>query len=215
MKLKRWPVVLFDLDGTVANTIPLILQSYAHATTEVLGRPAPVEETRNWIGQTLFETFSTRYPGRHEELLAAYFAWNAANMDRLIERYHGMDDLLADLAAAGIALGIVTSKRRIAAEATLAAVGLAERLPLLAAMEDTDRHKPAPDPLLHAFDRLGRRPDECVYVGDATFDLRCAAAAGADAIGVTWGAGEASDLRAERSVAVVDTMDALRGLLLG
>lgn len=208
-------MVLFDLDGTVANTIPLILESYAHATRTVLGRSAPPEETRNWIGQTLRDTFEERYPHVSDELLTAYRTWNEANLERLIRRYEGMAELLADLQDAGLTTGIVTSKRRNPAEATLSGVGLAGRVPVLTAMEDTTRHKPAADPLLHALGRLERRPDECVYVGDATFDVRCATAAGADAVAVTWGAGYADELAAENPLAVVDTVDSLRELLLG
>ena len=215
MTLARWPVVLFDLDGTVANTIPLILESYAHATRTVLGRPAPVAETRNWIGQTLRDTFDERYPSVSDELLAAYRTWNEANMARLIRRYEGMADLRADLQDAGLTTGIVTSKRRNPAEATLNGVGLGGSVRLLTAMEDTSRHKPAADPLLHAPGLLERRPEECVYVGDAIYDVRCAAAAGADAVAVTWGAGLAVELAAEGPVAVVDTVDALRTVLLG
>ncbi len=207
--------MLFDLDGTVANTIPLILESYAHATRTVLGRPAPAEETRNWIGQTLRDTFDARYPHAADELLAAYRSWNEANLERLIRRYEGMAELLADLQGAGLTTGIVTSKRRNPAEATLSGVGLGGQVRVLTAMEDTARHKPAADPLLHALGLLQRRPDECVYVGDAVFDVRSASAAGADAVAVTWGAGQPDELAAENPVAVVDTVDALRDLLLG
>lgn len=209
-----WPVVLFDLDGTVANTIPLILDSYAHATHHVLGEAASSEESRSWIGRTLVDIFGERNPAHAERLIEAYLAFNTEHFERLVEPYLGMDALLAELADAGLQLGVVTSKRRASAERTLDAVGLAEALPLLTTMEDTSRHKPAPEPLWHALEQLGRRPADCVYVGDSVFDLRCAGAAGASAIGVTWGAGTRAELDAEASVAVVESLDALRSLLL-
>lgn len=210
----RWPVVLFDLDGTVADTIGLILASYAHATRSVLGEAAPEDEARSWIGQTLIDTFTRRYPGREHELFDAYVTWNLAHLDSLVRRYDGMDALLADLDAAGVRTGIVTSKRRPSADKTLSAVGLADAIGVLATLEDTQQHKPAPDPLLHALDVLGVPAQDCVYVGDATVDLQSARAAGLDAIGVTWGAGIEAELTAERPLAVVGTVDALRALLL-
>ena len=210
----QWPVVLFDLDGTVANTIPLIMDSYAYATHRVLGEAVSREESRSWIGRTLVDIFGERNPGLADELIDAYLAFNAEHFGRLVEPYAGMADLLAELAAAGLRLGVVTSKRRASAERTLESVGLAATLPILTTMEDTTAHKPAPDPLWHALDLLGSRPSDCVYVGDSVFDLRCAAAAGASAVGVTWGAGTKAELDAEASHAVVDTLDALRGLLL-
>ena len=214
MKKLGWPVVLFDLDGTVANTIPLILASYEHATNSVLGKPASAEESRGWIGQTLVDTFGRLYPEHADELLESYLTWNRAHLEELIERYDGMPELLADLADAGAVTGIVTSKRREASEATLAAIGLEGAVPIIGAMEDSDAHKPSAGPLLAAADKLGRPLSDIVYVGDAWVDLACADAAGASGIGVTWGAGRREELLAQPHVAVVDTRDELRALLL-
>lgn len=125
-----------------------------------------------------------------------------------------MAELLADLVGSGVRCGIVTSKGREAAESNLESVGLAGQIKVLVAMEDTDRHKPSPDPLLRAVDQLGVAADDVCYVGDAAVDLRAAEAAGCAAIGVTWGAGLRSELIAERSVAVVDEVSQLRALLL-
>ena len=84
-----WPVAVFDLDGTVVNTIPLIIASYEHAVTSVLGvSPDPVE-ARSWIGQTLAETFYQRYPENGAELVASYVAWNTANLERLVRESTG------------------------------------------------------------------------------------------------------------------------------
>ena len=181
----------------------------------ILGTPVSADESRHWIGQTLHDTFSTHFPQHTDDLVVAYQAWNEANLERLVQRYEGMVDLFVALQDAGVATGVVTSKRRLPALATLGHVGLLDRVPVLTANEDTARHKPSPDPLLHALHVIGRRPDESVYVGDATFDLRCAAAAGMDAVGVTWGAGSAGALRAEEPYAVVDDVAALQAVLLG
>lgn len=206
--------MLFDLDGTVANTIPLILASYAQATMSVLGTPVSEAESRLWIGETLAHTFNTRFPEHSEKLVAAYLSWNAANMDQLVQRYENLEELIIYLKREGVVLGVVTSKRRSSAEQTLAAVGLTALLPLVGCMEDTAQHKPSPDPLLRAVELLGRRPDECVYVGDTPFDLQAAKAAGMAAIGVTWGAGSREELDAEGGTATVGTIDELRRELL-
>jgi len=211
----RWPVVLFDLDGTLADTIALILGSYAHATRTVLGRAASDEESRGWIGMTLVDTFAERYPEQVDDLMAAYLEWNLAHLDTMVEAYDGVHGLLRELDAAGVRTGVVTSKRRVSAERTLHVVGLSDLVELVGTMEDTDRHKPAPDPLLRALDAVGRAPHEVVYVGDAVFDVQAARAAGLDAVAVTWGAGAREALDAERPHALVDDMDALRAVLLG
>lgn len=210
-----WPVAVFDLDGTVVNTIPLIIASYEHAVTSVLGvSPDPVE-ARSWIGQTLAETFYQRYPENGAELVSSYVAWNTANLERLVQEYPGVDALLADLAAAGVKLGVATSKRRVSAENTLNFAGLRDQLAVTVAMEDTDFHKPDPHPLLLALNRIGASANEAVYVGDAVVDVLAARAAGMDVIAVTWGAGERVDLVAAGPTAVVDSVAELRSLLLG
>jgi len=210
----RWPVIVFDLDGTVVNTIPLIIASYEHAMWSVLGvRPTP-EEARGWIGQTLTATFSQRHPERARELVESYIAWNADHLEEMLREYPGTDELLADLVRCGARVGAVTSKRHSSAARTLEVAGLAGALPVLVAMEDTDLHKPNPEPLLLALQKLGVSADRCVYVGDAVVDVQAARAAGMAAIAVTWGAGEPADLHAAGPLAVVDTMAELRQQLL-
>ncbi len=199
----------------MVNTIPLIIASYEHAMWSVLGvRPSP-EEARGWIGQTLYGTFSGRHPERAQELVDSYVAWNADHLTDLLEEYPGAEELVAELSRlAGPIIGVVTSKRHVSATNTLRAAGLDGHLPLLVAMEDTDAHKPNPEPLLLALQRLGVRATDCVYIGDAVVDVLAAKAAGMASIAVTWGAGERADLVAAGPLAVVDTMAELRARLL-
>lgn len=215
MKQSGWPVVLFDLDGTVANTIPLIIASYRHTTSTVLGVSVSEEECRSWIGQTLADTFSRQYPDDAAELEAEYRRWNESSMARLIESYEGMGDLLADLHATGRTIAIVTSKRRQAALKTLDEVGLSGAIPVLGAAEDSQTHKPSPEPLNRALAELGRQPSECVYVGDAVVDVLAAKAAGVAQISVTWGAGTHGELAQHSPDFIADTVGQLRQIVLG
>ncbi|PKQ31158.1 MAG: HAD family hydrolase [Actinobacteria bacterium HGW-Actinobacteria-2] len=212
--MTRWRWVLFDLDGTLANTIPLIIASYDHAMRSVLGVPADRNEATRWIGQTLKHTFGTLHPDRAEELIEAYVEFNLRQMGALIERYPGMVELVDQLSLAGIGCGVATSKRRPAAELTLTHVGLEDHIAITVAMDDTDVHKPDPAPLRLALARMGANPDESVYIGDAVVDVQAAKAAGMAAIAVTWGAGEVDALRAAAPTAVATTTAQLRALLL-
>lgn len=214
MTSPRWPAVIFDLDGTLANTIPLIVASFNHALATVVGETVPEEVIRGWIGRPLVETFES-WPEQAVELDRIYREWNLANHDDLIEEYAGVPALLGDLASAGVAMGIVTSKRRETARTALAAVGIAGWVDVVAGLEDTTRHKPRPEPLLLGAARLGVQPAACVYVGDAVVDVQAARAAGMAAVGVTWGAGLIDQLKAAEPDALVDDVDALRDLLLG
>ncbi|MFZ0530175.1 MAG: HAD-IA family hydrolase [Propionicimonas sp.] len=215
MSIPTWPVAVFDLDGTVVNTIPLIIASYEHALASVLGvRPDPAE-ARSWIGEPLYSAFARRYPERATELVDSYVTWNAANLHRLLETFPGMAELIIDLSAAGVLTGVATSKRRVSAENTVKAAGLDGSLAVTVAMEDTESHKPDARPLLLALERLGATAESAVYVGDAVVDVRAAQAAGMDVIAVTWGAGERADLVAAGPTAIADSLPELRRLLLG
>ena len=213
MPSARWPVVVFDLDGTLVDTLPLIIASFQHALGSVLGAELPEDRIRQWIGRPLIDAFVEVDPARAQDLFDAYIGWNLANSERLIRPYAGIDQLLDHLADLGVRTGVVTSKRRSSADLALRLTGLDARVPVLAALEDTATHKPDPAPLILAFEALQAAPGDAVYVGDAVVDVQAAAAAGAAGIAVTWGAGDPEALAAAAAHAVVPDVAALRRAL--
>ena len=212
--IPRWPVVLFDFDGTLANTIPLIVASYHHALAASGLPPVDDLEVRSWIGKPLQPVLEERYPGRGGELTVVYREWNLAHHDALIEAVDGMPGLLHDLHEAGVRTGVVSSKVAGTVRLGLRAVGLESVVDVLAGMDETVRHKPHPDPLLYAARRLGAEPASCAYVGDAAVDVEAARAAGMGSVAVTWGAGHEPVLSAVGPDAVVDDVHGLREVLL-
>jgi pyrophosphatase PpaX len=184
----RFPVVLFDLDGTLIDSGPMIVASMKHAAMSVLGREIPEEVLSAAVGGPgLSAQMHALAPDRVDELVAAYRAHNEPLHDDL-EAFWDVIEILPHLREQHRRLGIVTAKRR-------ATVRLAfDRLPALEAnfdvvitADDTERHKPAPDPILAAVARLDASPTEAVYVGDSPFDVRAAKAAGVYAVAVGWG----------------------------
>jgi pyrophosphatase PpaX len=210
-----WTTVLFDLDGTLADTIPLIVASYQHAFRTVTGEEVGEDVARAWIGRPLLPALLEASPEHGHELDRVYREWNLANTSRLIRRYEGVPSMLRRLAEAGTTTGVVTSKRRGTAQLALEGVGIAHLVGVVAALEDTDRHKPDPAPLVHGAARLGADPSECVYVGDAVVDVVAARAAGMASVAVSWGAGDTDALAAAGPTARVATVDHLAELLLG
>ena len=216
MTENRPTTVLFDLDGTLVDTIDLILQSYDHAIRTVLGDIDYAPATaRAWIGKPLLVGFTDTYPEHAEALAKAYRPWNRANAARLTKRYPGIEDMLRKLLEDGIRVGVVTSKSHEPAEAALAHAGLTGLIDLVATMESTTRHKPNPDPLIHGAARLSTPVERCAYVGDAVVDVLAAKAAGMRSIAVTWGAGGRADLVTAGADAVVDDAAGLLTALLG
>jgi pyrophosphatase PpaX len=199
-------VVLFDLDGTLLDTIGLILSSFRHATTEVLGRPLPDEVLLRNVGVPLAVQMREFDEARADDLLAVYRAHNAEHHDDLVRAFPGVAEMLGRLAALGLRMGVVTSKARPMAERGLMITGVRRHFGVVVTCDDTERHKPDPAPLAFAADALGADLRYCVYVGDSPHDMRAARAAGARAVGVTWGVSSEADLAAEGPDAIIDDM---------
>jgi pyrophosphatase PpaX len=210
----RWTTAVFDLDGTLADTIDLIVESYQHAFRTVLGRDEDPTVIRSWIGRPLINAFRDHSPEHADELYATYLQWNADNTERLIRGYDGVREVLADLRAAGVRVGVATSKRRESAQQAMDILGLSEHVEDLVAMEDTERHKPDPTPILLCLEHLGRGSNDAVYVGDAVVDVLAGKAAGVDTLAVTWGAGTTEALHGVRPTVVAHDAGALREALL-
>jgi len=184
----RFRIVLFDLDGTLIDSGPIILASMQHAVSTVLGREIPAEELGLTIGGQGIVAQMTAIDAEHADALLEAYKEHNDGLHETLEAFDELLDILPQLKAEGRKLGLVTAKRH-------RTVGLAlDRFPALAsafdvvvAHEDTDRHKPSPEPVLLALEKLGGEPDEAVYVGDSPFDVGAAKAAGVFAIAVGWG----------------------------
>ena len=206
----RYPVVLFDLDGTVVDSGSIILASMRHATREVLGRDFGDAELMQAVGgpglEAQMEVFA---PDRVDELVSVYRAHNEPLHDEL-EACVGMEDVLLLLHENGHRLGVVTAKRRSTVELAFARVPIAHLFETVVGGDETAKHKPDPEPLLLAAERMSARPDETAYVGDSPFDIRAAKAAGMYAIAVTWGRiHDRERLEREEPDAIVDTAEEL------
>ena len=210
----RYETVLFDLDGTVIDSGSIILASMRHATHEVLGREYDDADLMAAVGGPGLEAqMAAIAPDRVDELVRVYRAHNEPLHDEL-ECCAGMDDVLVRLKEEGRRLGIVTAKRRQTVELAFARIPIAHLFETVVGGDETARHKPDPEPLLLALDRMGARADEAAYVGDAPFDVKAAKAAGLFAIGVTWGGIHARELlESEEPDALVDTPEELLGVL--
>ena len=210
----RFPVVLFDLDGTVVDSGAIILASMRHATREVLGAEFRDEELMQAVGGPGLEAQMAVFaPDRVDELVRVYRAHNEPLHDEL-EACRGMEDVLERLRDGGRRLGVVTAKRRATVELAFASVPLGHLFETVVGGDETARHKPDPAPLLLALERLGVEPADAAYVGDSPFDIRAARAAGMHAVAVTWGRiHDRSVLEREEPDAIADTAEELLELL--
>jgi pyrophosphatase PpaX len=202
----RFPVVLFDLDGTVVDSGSIILASMRHATREVLGRDFGDAELMQAVGGPGLEAQMAVFaPERVDELVQVYRAHNEPLHEEL-QACAGMEDVLVRLHAEGRRLGVVTAKRRSTVELAFARVPVAHLFETVVGGDETAKHKPDPEPLLLAAKRMQAEPSETAYVGDSPFDIRAAKAAGMHAVAVTWGRiHDRERLEREEPDAIVDT----------
>ena len=183
----RFPVVLFDLDGTLVDSGWMILASFQHATRAVLDREIPDEVLLAGVGSAgLVEQMRTLDEERADELVDVYRSHYAPLHDDL-EAFPGVVELLGTLHAEGRKTGIVTAKRRDIVELAFASVPIGPYIDVVVGSGEAERGKPHPDPILLALARLGAEPGQAAFVGDAPFDIAAGNAAGVFTIAVTWG----------------------------
>lgn len=187
---RRWDAVLFDLDGTLADTIPLILASYRHTMTVHRGG---VMEDALWlrhVGRPLRETLKdfTRDPAEAKAMLETYVGYQRRAHDEMVVPFPGAREVVTALVEAGVPVALVTSKAREMALRTLAVCGLEDAFPVAITADEVRRGKPHPEPVRTALERLALRPsDRTLFVGDSPHDVAAGRAAGVRTVGVTWG----------------------------
>jgi pyrophosphatase PpaX len=210
----RYETVLFDLDGTLIDSGPMILASFKHATRSVLGRDVPDAEILAAVGGPgLLDQMRAIDGDRVDDLITAYRAHNAT-LHGDLRPCPGILELLHELDEEARALGIVTAKHRATVELAFAVLPLEDYFDVVVTYDDTERHKPDPDPVLKAVELAEADPAKTAYVGDSPFDIRAAKSAGVAAIAVTWGNIHSPDvLRAEEPDELVSTTEELYGVL--
>lgn len=188
---------IFDLDGTLIDSTEAIVASTARALEELGWPPLPPEVIARHIGYKLEAVFPERSPAERRrliEVIGRHYTGVCAARTRLCP---GMGDLVHGLAARGVPLGIVTSKRRDHSEIILKALGVRDRFRVLIGSEDVARMKPDPEGLRRAVTTLGVPPAACLYVGDTRVDVETARGAGVAVAGVGWGTDGLPVLEAE------------------
>jgi pyrophosphatase PpaX len=205
--------VLFDLDGTIIQSVDHIVDCWQHTVRTCLGREITREEVLPSLGRTLHDAFEEIAPGRSEELYAEYKAYQNTTHDTAITLVPGTKETLARLKEARLRLGLVTSKGILTTNRGLNLFNLAPYFDALVTLEDTEQHKPYPDPLLAAGRKLGLQPNEMIYIGDALVDIKAGKSAGTRTAWVTWGAGTPEEIESLHPDYTFDTMEDVLELL--
>jgi len=183
----RFSVVIFDLDGTLIDTNGLIVATFQRVLKQELDLDLTPEELYPYFGEPLPVTLARFAPARAEELTLAYRRWNENQHDQLLRQFSGIHEMINDLKQAGVRLGIATSKKTALARRGLKVSNLEHHFEAVIGLDQTELHKPNPDPALLALSRLGEVPgDHVLMVGDSQFDILCGRSAGLKTAAVGW-----------------------------
>lgn len=185
----RFTTVLFDLDGTLLDSVRLILDSYHHALAVHGLAPRTDEQWLAGIGTPLTVQFGDWQadPPLYQALIATYREYNITHHDDRVSPYPGAVELVRQLRGEGLKLGLVTSKNQIGARRGLQKLGLEDAIEVIVAAEDVIRPKPHPEPVTRALEALGSPAGDAIYVGDSLHDMHAGRAAGVATGAVLWG----------------------------
>ena len=218
--------VLFDLDGTLLDTLTDIALALNRALAERGWGPVPVELVRTMIGRgsPILVRRAARFLGQaldepgEAQILERFFAHYGEleqRGDRAAQPFDGATAALQRLHAAGLKIAVVTNKQFRFADALIRDLDLARWIDLVVGGDSCERRKPDPEPLLHACVRLDVAPEAALMVGDSVNDVEAARGAEIPVICVTYGYDEGRDPRTLACDLLIESLAQLPGLLLG
>ncbi|HEY7504532.1 MAG TPA: HAD-IA family hydrolase [Gemmatimonadales bacterium] len=207
--------VLFDLDGTLIDSVRLILDSYHHTLATHGLPPRTDEEWLAGVGTPLTAQFADwgDDPETLNALIATYREYNLTHHDRMVTVYAGVVDVVRALKENGITTGLVTSKNRAGAVRGLTLVQLKAMMDVLVCSDEVENPKPHPEPVEKAVRLLGADPLATVYVGDSVHDMIAGRAAGVRTAAALWGPFGRSHLEGSRPDYWLERPDELLALV--
>lgn len=204
--------ILFDFDGTLADTNPLIIRTFKETFATLLTDRAISEaEILNCIGPTLEQTGAKYFPENPDGFVATYREFNSKYHDEMIKVYPGIIEMVRVLKEKGLKLAIVSSKRRDFVIRGLQQTGLVQFFDYIVAADDVKKPKPDPEPIEKAMQHYGITTAECLMVGDNEHDIHGAKNAKVKSIAVGWAIKGVDYLKAlNPDYLVMDTMEIVK-----
>jgi haloacid dehalogenase superfamily, subfamily IA, variant 3 with third motif having DD or ED/haloacid dehalogenase superfamily, subfamily IA, variant 1 with third motif having Dx(3-4)D or Dx(3-4)E len=202
--------VLFDLDGTIIDTNELIIESFLHALQGIVPEGFGREHIIPSMGLPLV-TQLQQFSGREQvdDLARSYREYNLLRHDEMVTLFPGVGEVVPKLYAAGIRLGIVTTKMKPSTERALKLLGIYDYMEAIVTLDDVEHAKPHPEPVLKAIEALGADPETTIMVGDSKVDIESARNAGAIPVGVAWSLKGEGILKDAGAAHIIQEMDQL------
>jgi pyrophosphatase PpaX len=183
---------LFDLDGTLLNTIDLIVTCIRHTLAGIADVKIPEEKIRKNIGIPLIKQYMIHLAHLdgldYQKIVEDHLRYQSQIWKEYVRMYEGIPEMLKVLYDHGKKMAIVTSRRLDAAEIYLDEMNIRKYFPVIITPAVTEKHKPDAEPALYAANMLKIKPEKCVMIGDSVFDVLCGKNAGMKTVFAQWGA---------------------------
>jgi phosphoglycolate phosphatase/pyrophosphatase PpaX len=194
-KKRRFNAVIFDLDGTLADTLPTVMRIFNRLMADKTGREWRLEELIPYFGPPETVIFNNLFPHEPDpESIAAEFYRLCREDGREIKPFEGMREIIDELHTAGVKLGVYSGASTQAARIRAEHAGLLSYFKEIIGGDRVDKYKPHPEGLLKLMEYFEVEPQSTAYVGDMVADVEAGRGAGATTIAVTWGAGTRDEL---------------------
>ena len=213
MSFANATLVIFDLDGTLVDTLPATFECFQKAVGDVLGKPPTREEILERFGPADHEIISTWVGPDHaaEAVKVLYACYETAF--KKAGPFAGIHELLQELRARRKQTALFTGRGRHSTDIVLRSMGLDALLDFTVTGEEVPDPKPAPDGILKVLEVLNKEPEETVYVGDTVKDVQAAIRSGVTPVVALWGTPEPEKVLQEKAV-LAKTVAELSELLL-
>jgi len=203
--------ILFDLDGTLADTAPDLARTLNLLLKEYNKEPLPYEQIRPHVSHGATALVALGF-GLHkddpgfEELRLQLLDLYASNLCRQTMLFPGIDELLQQIEQQAMRWGVITNKPARFTEPLLKALGIAQRAACIISGDSASKNKPHPEPMLLACQQIGVQPEQCLYVGDAQRDIEAGLNAGMQTLIASFGyIGEQDKLSDWQAHGIIDT----------
>ncbi len=201
--------VLFDLDGTLSDSLPFIRRNYLEVFNE-MNIPWGNDDVMRWIGRPLKDIASHFAGEKEQEFINLYQHYFHRDHDLYTRLFPGTLEMLEEIKSLRLKTGLVTSKGRPGTMRTVELTGLDRYLDVIITVHDVEKHKPLPDPVIKAVDMLEVPPEQSLFVGDSHYDMEAGRSAGTGIIGVSWGMAPVEELLKYRPMGILENWNQLK-----
>lgn len=210
----RFEAVIFDLDGTLADTFPTVLRIFNRIVRERTGRQWTLKELLPYFGPPETQILRNLFPEEevHRQLIEDFFRLSAEDGGE-IKPYPGVAELLTGLSLSGTKLGVYSGASTRSARIRVGHAGLLDHFATVLGGDEVERYKPDPEGLLRILGEFEVRAESSIFIGDMVADILAGRRAGMKTVAVTWGAGKTDELRATEPDFLVDEVAGLDTIL--